>query len=1509
MAVALLCAAGAWAQGTWTAPAVPGVNPLSTSGDMYLYNIGADAFVNYGMNWNTQAIATRLLSGDETASSRHLMTVTVDGSNIKMSLKDKSDKTIFCGAGTTNDIWTDNTYNNVWTPAASANYTNAYTLTSVTHSKMLDVQWLYGGRLTFDGGQGFTDWAFIPATSVTDGSYAKYKERKAMYAIYKELADNDKVSTYATALATANAVYVSSSATKAELRAATRALLIAVADGIENPVNANSLFTNADILGNNTITDWGTSFTVTNGVFERYHIAYTLSQTKTDIPNGLYDVTFHGLYRQDGSAETAPHLTVTGTNVMEDDLNTIGALQSMWSVSNGNSNGGLWTAEGLPNHQIPANQAMTLGDAVANINNVQVKDSCLTIQLAITGTDKWVLFQGFDIVYNGPINVAVYKKMMAQKAIADTYAGQKMNASVESALNSAITTAAGLTANSDEDDLNDAYNALVAVNESAPASIAVYTQIAAVNAKAAVLDASGVAAYASTLDAYNNGTLTSVTEAQTAYVAAVKSQTTINSDWTGAISNPDFSTSDLTAWNFHSKSEPTVDTSAKDCEFFNKEFDMSQTLTGMKKGTYEITFHAFQRPGAANTDLATAYNAGTWTSVGTLYTTAEETSVTHIWSEAGTSQIYNKGGWQSDSKITYNETDYYIPNSMAGARAWFDDGHYVVSARAIVAEDGGSLEFGFRGNTTGDSKWIIFSDFELKYIDTDVLIAVTEAERVIGVANGIKDSKMNADVQTALTDAIDALQSNVTTAESTGSAYVAGANYNTLVTAISNANASIAIYEAITASYDEYATLAEANMTTAGQTAFSSSSAVTDYTNGAYTDSETAIAAIAAAYISALKANPENGTDMTAVITNPSFETGDLTGWTGSDFSILNGSDLSTKDGTYYAYLNNNRTRSLTQTIEDLAVGKYILSINARLTKSGDNAGTATLGLGDNTTSIPIDRNAATYTVAYETNEVADIAVSYNKAPTYTYHYFDNFTLTYYTTLPDVDVTALAAKTMKPSVQTALNASSSAYAASKTAVNYNALQAAKTNAEISADAYAAYAVYEAKAVANLTAEGLASFNSDATVAPYYEGTYEGTDAQEAAIKAAYMSALANYRKVGADVTDYITNPSFETDAAIADLTSGQTSPTGWTLTTTGTENAQWGTANASTTISGIATTFNPYAGDNYYYIRSNWNAGTDYTLSQTVNNIPAGYYRLSCRMATYASAETTTYSLSAQEESETEVSSSTTTAVGEWTEWALTVEKKSASTSLTITANMVPGAADGGRHFQMLLDNFQLTYLGSVDFSISEDETAAPVEQLMANVTLTRTLKGGQWNGFSVPFGFTVAGSALDGASVKQFSSASDNEITLEDATEIVAGKPYLVKPAEDDIENPTFSGVAVSNPDEVTCGDGAYTFQAHLYATDLATDGSVAYVSTTDSSIKKLTSGSIKGLRAVFNIPTGGEVKALVVRFDGMTTGLLTIDADGNMHDGAFYNLAGQRMTRAPKGIYIVGGKKVAFK
>jgi hypothetical protein len=235
--------------------------------------------------------------------------------------------------------------------------------------------------------------------------------------------------------------------------------------------------------------------------------------------------------------------------------------------------------------------------------------------------------------------------------------------------------------------------------------------------------------------------------------------------------------------------------------------------------------------------------------------------------------------------------------------------------------------------------------------------------------------------------------------------------------------------------------------------------------------------------------------------------------------------------------------------------------------------------------------------------------------------------------------------------------------------------------------------------------------------------------------------------------------------------------------------------------------------------------------------------------------------------------------------------------TLTLTIDVKLGA---NVHWLSWRD-VKYTKLGPA-ITISEDDTAVPTPEAIANVTLTRTLSASYWNTFSVPFDMAIP----DGWTVKEFDSATDNVINFKNAESIVAGKPYLVKPTTD-VENPFFESVNVKSTEGSTDGEGDYKFAAQIYNKSLATDGTIAYLAT-DGSIKKLTSGSIKGLRAYFIIPASGAPARLSFG-DDETTGISTMhNAQFIMHNELF-DLQGRKVTKPAKGLYIKNGKKVVMK
>ena len=218
-----------------------------------------------------------------------------------------------------------------------------------------------------------------------------------------------------------------------------------------------------------------------------------------------------------------------------------------------------------------------------------------------------------------------------------------------------------------------------------------------------------------------------------------------------------------------------------------------------------------------------------------------------------------------------------------------------------------------------------------------------------------------------------------------------------------------------------------------------------------------------------------------------------------------------------------------------------------------------------------------------------------------------------------------------------------------------------------------------------------------------------------------------------DYTSKIANPSFETDEAKGDLTKSGWGEkvSGWTITpSTDPKNSQEGTANANTTIQGIGSTFSPSAGDKFFYLRCNWNDKTEFKVSQKLSgDLPVGTYKLTCQVANFSSQSTkTNYRLSLGDGTNSAANNFSYNEK-KWGEWSIIFYKSDATTDLTIEAYMKPGAASGGQHYCMLLDDFKLEYLSDDELAKASSEnpldlTAAISNPNIYNATKTSLPKG-----------------------------------------------------------------------------------------------------------------------------------------------------------------------------------------
>lgn len=204
-----------------------------------------------------------------------------------------------------------------------------------------------------------------------------------------------------------------------------------------------------------------------------------------------------------------------------------------------------------------------------------------------------------------------------------------------------------------------------------------------------------------------------------AIVDYVASKATIDNpvDFTSALTNPDFSTGDATGWN----GSPTVDKDYKNCEVYNKNFDVYQVLDYLPKGVYEIGIQAFYRAGDPATDYANYKKNPSADNNARLYALSKrygEFSKATLRASAAASEtgyFHEDGNWMSDSEVTDEDGNtYYIPNSMQGSEQWFNAGEYKTNF-CVGVDDADTLQVGFKKNVTIDKDWCIFDNFTLKY--------------------------------------------------------------------------------------------------------------------------------------------------------------------------------------------------------------------------------------------------------------------------------------------------------------------------------------------------------------------------------------------------------------------------------------------------------------------------------------------------------------------------------------------------------------------------------------------------------------------------------------------------------------------------------------------------------------------------------------------------------------------------------------------------------------------------
>ena len=196
----------------------------------------------------------------------------------------------------------------------------------------------------------------------------------------------------------------------------------------------------------------------------------------------------------------------------------------------------------------------------------------------------------------------------------------------------------------------------------------------------------------------------------------------------------------------------------KNTETWNsQEYEISQTITLPKKGTYDVTVQAYYRDGNIGDHVESVANGKELHAPAVLFAGSEETPLVYIHEAADMAP-----GEGTDTQIGN------IPDNMLQAALFFENGCYVNKLRVYVEEDNAEVKIGIRkdGNDHRGGNWIVADNFRITYYGNTVLFdeavdnSATVTANAGATAVSVKRSTV-ADTWNTLTVPFDMTQAQI----------------------------------------------------------------------------------------------------------------------------------------------------------------------------------------------------------------------------------------------------------------------------------------------------------------------------------------------------------------------------------------------------------------------------------------------------------------------------------------------------------------------------------------------------------------------------------------------------------------------------------------------------------------------------------------------------------------------------------------------------------------------------
>lgn len=653
-----------------------------------------------------------------------------------------------------------------------------------------------------------------------------------------------------------------------------------------------------------------------------------------------------------------------------------------------------------------------------------------------------------------------------------------------------------------------------------------------------------------------------------------------------------------------------------------------------------------------------------------------------------------------------------------------------------------------------------------------------------------------------------------------------------------------------------------------------------------------------------------------AFITNPSFESS-LTGWTNNGMQAQGNTSFEKTGNTYCEAWQPNGTKSVSQILKNLPQGKYKLTAKSK----ARGVTSAKLYAGKTETAIEISDNTNTYSVEFACK--GDITIGFEGVGTgagNSWLCVDDFQLTFIESITDDELAALELAAVKAiydealaaakafdqnsipsaansSLQSIISANDNTYYSEE---DYNAAIAALNNAVAEANKLVKpYTDFKTlKAIADdLVSAGTDNASGQSALSSVISTQSSNADNAETAeaINTAYadlkeeMTTYANSSNpVGEgekfNMTFMLTNP---------DLTGLPTwqKADGWYTEQDG-GNSQVMVNDNATSVDKTKTAFfeywaNPAKANDLFalYLKVTLPEGTYnmscYAFAQDDGvhvNRPNGvyFYANDVQGSAVNNARLTQQSIEFVNESEQEVKIGLKTVTGNTNYW-------------------------------MGIGYVELFKVPNNTIELDEDVAYEP-ESKAGKVTLKKTIQSG-WNTVVLPFGVTaeqIASEFGEGALYKYTGDDEEGVLNFESADVIAPNTPYLFNSTGSAKSEMEFAGVTVSPGTPTTAGTNFDFVGTYEPITSITSND---YVLGASAFVKAKGGNALKAFRAYIQGKEESAARELLISIDGEVTAIETIDGKKVNSNAAIYNLAGQKVKKAQKGIFIQDGKKVIVK